>query len=354
MNKGVKYLLQEWLIHLLIAWVGINLFTLVPYIYHVKTWGNYKFNTDGSPVTAWQYFLKGNYYQHDFLVVVIFIFITEYNYQYLFKKFNLGVFAFFCLLAGILSFSVLAILHPDNFARLGKLSAVEPIFIMAGYALIYALIRDYFYQLRHKKDVQLQQYKSELSNLKAQLNPHFLFNSLNYLYGTALREKAPDTASGIEMMAEMMRYTITGIDENFVPLTRELEFINRYLSLQQGRLPQKGSVQIDVQISPVHENLIIAPLLLLPFIENAFKYGISIDHPCSINIKIDITADRLTMYITNSIINGHHEVKGNNTGIKNTIKRLKLLYPNNYMLETKSNKTNYAVMLAINLNKPIQ
>jgi len=349
MNRQIRKLLANWLIHFCILWAAINLFTTASYLYHVNVWGNYIYNTDGSAVTGWQHFLNTNYYQADNLVIAIFLLLTEFNYQFLFKKLRWPLFTLSSLIAGVLSFFVLMLLEPARRLRMDVMTALQPILFTGGYAFVYALTRDYFYQLRYKKDIQIQQTENELNALKAQLNPHFLFNSLNYIYGTALKEGASLTAEGIEMLSEMMRYTIAGMHTNFVPLTRELKFIEHYLLLQQARLPVKECVSIDLRFDANEPKLQIAPLLLLPFIENAFKYGISVDYPCFVAIKIEVGDKDLTMEVCNSIIKEHSEIKGNHIGIKNTIKRLELLYPDNYKLQQTNTGDKYMMLLTIRL-----
>lgn len=349
MKANFKLLFRNWLIHFAVVWTIVNVFSIVSFIYDTSR-GMIITNQDGSYVTVWQHFENNNFHLSDMLMMALFLFLAEINYLYLFKKIKWLLLALTTLSTGTITFIVLALIHPERITIMGIMSGTAPILIMGGYALAYAIIRDYFYNIRNKKDIKLQQSKNELDALKAQLNPHFLFNSLNYLYGTALNEKASITADGIDKLSIMMRYTITGIHETFVPLENELNFIKHYLDLQQVRLPQKDNIKVAIQVQTINKALQIAPLLLLPFIENAFKYGISIDDPCFINIKIVITNNTLTMETHNSIVNGTNEVKGNNTGIKNTIKRLELLYPDRYKLEQSGYSTEYKILLTLKLN----
>jgi len=349
MLTTLKKLLTNWIAHFLMMWIAITAFTLIPYLYHVHMWGNYIVNTDGTPVTGWQYATNLN---KDLFVVALCIFLTEAVRQFLFKKYHFIVFIAGCLLTGMISCAGIVYLRPDVFKQQGKLAAIEPILYIAVYAFVYTIVRDYYLQNRNRKLRRIQQSENELHALKAQLNPHFLFNALNYLYGTALKEKAADTAQGIDIMSDMMRYTIHGMHENFVPLEDELKFIENYLKLQQVRLPEKDSIKISTQIaSDDHDHQQkIAPLLLLPFIENAFKYGISIDSQCEVQVKIIVVGKELHMEVFNTIVQNRAEVKGNNTGIKNTIKRLNLLYPDSYRLDQENNGLDYKVSFWLKLS----
>lgn len=348
MLTAFKKLLTNWMAHFLIMWIAITVFTLIPYLYHVHIWGNYIYNTDGTPVSGFQYATNLN---KDLFVVALFIFLTEAVRQFLFKKYHFIVFIAGCLLTGMISCAGIVYLRPQVFQQQGKLSAIEPILYISVYAFVYAIVRDYYLQNKNRKLRRIQQSENELHALKAQLNPHFLFNALNYLYGTALKEKASDTAKGIDIMSDMMRYTIHGMHENFVPLVEELKFIENYLELQQVRLPEKQSIKINTKvISDDHQQHKVAPLLLLPFIENAFKYGISMDNPCEVLVKVIVVENELHLEVFNTIVQNRAQVKGNNTGIKNTIKRLDLLYPDRYKLNQENTGLNYKVLLSLKLS----
>jgi sensor histidine kinase YesM len=349
MLTALKKLLTKWIAHFLIMWIAITAFTVIPYLYHVHMWGNYIVNTDGTPVSGWQYATNLN---DDLFVVALCILLIEAVRLFLFKKYHFIFFIVGCLLTGMISCAGIVYLRPHVFKQQGKLSAIEPILYIAVYAFVYTIGRDYYLQYKNRKLHRIQQSENELHALKAQLNPHFLFNALNYLYGTALKEKAPDTAQGIDIMSDMMRYTIHGMHENFVHLQDELKFMENYLQLQQVRLPAMDSIKINTQILSDDHNhqQKIAPLLLLPFIENAFKYGISIDTHCEIQIKIVVAENELQMEVLNTIVQNRAEVSGNNTGIKNTIKRLDRLYPDSYRLDHKNNGLDYKVSFWLRLS----
>lgn len=339
MKGKLKSLLRGWLIHYFLVLAVMNLAHIIRYMEDLPHY------VRKSPL---QYFIEHTFYDVDNLVLILSLLFIEINYQYLFKKLRFPFFVLTSLLAGIISVTLLYYLNLARFE--GRRIPLQPILYVSGYALVYSIIRDYLYTTKHKKDIQLQQSINELDSLKAQLNPHFLFNSLNYLYGTALTEKAHDTADGIDKLSGLMRYTITGSHENFVSLDNELKFIEQYLALRKARIPQKESIEIDVQISSPTKGLQIAPLLLLPFIENAFKYGIIMDGRSFVHIKINVVDATLTMSISNSISSAPIEIEGNNTGIRNTVKRLKLLYPDKHKLQQSNNGSAYKALLTLELN----
>lgn len=338
-------------IHIFIVWLVLNLDFVLPYVYKVHTWGNYLWKPDGTATTVWEYFLLLDYYRPNvyYFLFKLFVFIplVELNYWFFFQKNLLLKAITFSFIAGVLV--AIADQLPWSKIRFENypLGILELTLEYGGYALIYGMVRKYLYDRAYQKEMQLQRSENELNALKAQLNPHFFFNSLNYLYGTALNEKAAKTADAISILSEMMRYTVSGMKENFVTIGEELKFIKSYLTLQRARLPEKDSIVIEYKIVSDNDDEKIAPLLLLSFIENAFKYGISIDHPCHINLNIKVHNGKLDMALTNRIIHEHDEIKGNNTGINNTRKRLELLYENKYTLHCADEGGEYKVLLSL-------
>lgn len=285
----------------------------------------------------------------DMLALAGILLLIDINYQYVFKKTSWIIFFLCCLSCGLLAFAIKVVGSQNALYPVTFFSLLGPILLISAYACSYALVRDYFYRYNRKKDISLQQSQNELDALKAQLNPHFLFNSLNYLYGTALKENAIQTADGIDKLSDLLRYTVNGMKQNFVALTDEIQFIENYLALQKARLPLKESIKVNVQINLPQNGLQVAPLLLLSFIENAFKHGINMDEDCYVDLRITIEKNWLTMQITNSIVKAGSQFKSSNTGLGTTRKRLDLLYPNNYSLDLTDNGTTYSATLKLNL-----
>lgn len=346
----LKPLLKSTLLHFAGLWAIFNLTTVVPYIYNSATNGYYLFYENGTPVTYGAYFMQQNLRTEMFLFLTGAL-LTELVYRFPFKKIKHHWLILLCI--GIALF----LLTPDILHRVKQgmytdmLLYAGPVLCITAYLLLHFWIRDYFYQKVHFRQLQLQQSQSQLNALKTQLNPHFLFNSLNYLYGTALKENAEKTADGIDRLADLMRYCITSIEENLVPVENELLFVKNYISLQQDKLPATNNSRVIFQMEQPPTTLTIAPLLLLPFIENAFKYGISNEHPYQINIHISFADNRLLMRVNNTLIKNQVTAKGNNTGIKNTIKRLELQYPGNYKLGQTTNNNTWFISLSINLSQ---
>ncbi|HEX6426835.1 MAG TPA: sensor histidine kinase [Niastella sp.] len=190
---------------------------------------------------------------------------------------------------------------------------------------------------------------AELTYLKAQLNPHFLFNSLNSLY-TQL-ELNPESAKGtLISIAELLRYQLYECNTDFIPIAKELDYIRNYFTLQSIR---NDNCSATLLIEGEFENLLIAPLLLIPFVENAFKYVSDYDNRENIiHVGINCRNSELTFYCINSFDvisrqNGSNMNKG--IGVINVRKRLELIYGNNYQLREEISNDKYIINLTLTL-----
>lgn len=198
---------------------------------------------------------------------------------------------------------------------------------------------------QRNKEMKVEKLDAELSYLKAQINPHFLFNTLNNIYSLSIWEKE-QTPEAILKLSAIMRYTIQEAKEDLVPLPREIEYITNYISLQQLR--SNDHLKVTFNVTGDTGRYQIAPLLLINFIENAFKYGVSNHLPCFVNIDIVVKNDHLTMSVINKkmIANEKQEPP---TGMNNTKRRLQLQYHDNHQLTIKDLKELYEINLIINL-----
>lgn len=189
---------------------------------------------------------------------------------------------------------------------------------------------------------------TELSYLKAQINPHFLFNTLNSIYSLAI-EKSDRTADAVVMLSSLMRYVIRDASEIMVPLSKEIDYIKNYVSLQKFRLDD--TVLIDFDINGNLSNKQIAPLILISFIENAFKYGVNPEQKSLIKIKISMENVDLILHVSNNKVRINHlEESSGGIGINNTRTRLQLLYPGKHQLTIHDNIVNFVIDLKINLS----
>jgi two-component system LytT family sensor kinase len=184
---------------------------------------------------------------------------------------------------------------------------------------------------------------AELSFLKAQINPHFLFNTLNNIYTLAVTkdEHAPDS---IMKLSNIMRYVTDDVPVDLVPLQSEIDCISDYIELQ--RLRMNDDTQIDFTVKGDADNKTIPPLVLMTFIENVFKYGISNHEPSVITINI-VVNDSITFFCQNRIFNTKKQTQRTGIGIKNTKQRLEHLYPGKHLLYITSDSEFYTVQLTL-------
>jgi len=197
------------------------------------------------------------------------------------------------------------------------------------------------------KQAQKEKLGAELSFLKAQINPHFLFNSLNSIYSLAI-ERSEKTADAVVRLSGMMRYVISEASRDFVSLEKELEYIQAYIQLQKIRLG--NTISIDYEISGDMQNNIIAPLILIPFVENAFKYGVNSEEDSAISIKISTFENNLTLDIKNHKVKTNQEdTSKTGVGIENSKSRLQHIYPGKHQLTIQDTATDFIVSLRLEL-----
>lgn len=185
---------------------------------------------------------------------------------------------------------------------------------------------------------------AELSFLKAQINPHFLFNTLNNIYSLAVTNNK-STATSIMKLSQIMRYVTDEVSEDFVPLQSEIECISNYIDLQKLRLSKKTSVVFDV--SGDTETKRISPLLLMTFVENAFKHGISNHEASTIEIKISTDTQTIRFDCKNTLFTTSRKVERTGIGLANTRQRLAYLYKDKYALGIHDKEDFYHVELII-------
>ncbi|MBO9564906.1 MAG: histidine kinase [Niastella sp.] len=215
--------------------------------------------------------------------------------------------------------------------------------------LIYQQRRDRILQLRGM-EAELNKSRADLQFLRSQINPHFLFNALNTLYGTALREKATDTATGIQQLGDMMRFMLHENHLDFIPMHKEIEYLQHYISLQKLRIQHSPEIFIEDVIQEELCNHQIAPMLLIPFVENAFKHGISLREPSWIRISLVCGEKQLKFSVHNSVHprpENDPEKERSGIGLQNVIGRLKLVYPGRHTIHINHSAQEFTVELSI-------
>lgn len=198
------------------------------------------------------------------------------------------------------------------------------------------------YQLQR---LQAQNMAIELNTLKTQLHPHFLFNTLNNICGINQVNPEKGTNMLIEL-ADLLRYHLELSKEERISLSKEIQLIGSFIELEKLRLRDNCSIKF---VKPKKDtSLFIAPLLIFPFIENAFKHGTSSTSACFVDIQIEIKNMQLQLSVENSTID-HQKLVKTNIGQENTIRRLQMIYPQAHNIEIQETQKTYSVYLTIDL-----
>ena len=326
------------LIHILV-WVA---FLLVPLIFIESATGRERFMMMG----WFQQLLMAAYFYYNFLYLIP---------RFLLRK-KIGPY-FIMLILGLVAISGMNVIfalatsgliehrHPFNFWR----TAFFPFYpaIMA-FALSSAvrITMEWFKNDRQKKEMEAEKLASELAFLKSQVNPHFLFNILNNICSLA-RKKSDETENAIIKLSQIMRYMLQDSKDEKVSLEKEVEYLQSYIELQRLRLPE--SVKIDFSVGGQPEFRSIEPLLLIPFVENAFKHGISYQDCSDILIRLNSKEKVLSFTVENHIASHKDEnvEQGSGIGLKNVKRRLELLYPGKHRLLISEDGIQYKVELEI-------
>ena len=191
---------------------------------------------------------------------------------------------------------------------------------------------------------QAEKAHAELSFLKAQINPHFLFNTLNNIYALSVTN-SENTSESIMKLSNIMRYVTDEVTEDVVLLQSEIDCIKDYIDLQKLRLGKRTKLNFIISGEIINQK--IAPLVLMTFIENVFKYGISKSKSTEITIRLLVDEDKLNFFCQNTIVEKKSSIKRKGIGIDNTRQRLEHLYPGKHQLEIKHGDDLFTVNLTI-------
>ena len=294
--------------------------------------------------------------------IIVIIILFYFNYFYLVPEFLLkkSVLSYLMISLGLLIISALLLIHfyeprfPENFFM--DWERPRGIMIMPYYRsfvslgipyVISAILRMYVEWKRNENlrlSVEKESIKSELQFLKAQLNPHFLFNSLNTIYALSVK-KSPDTSEAIVDLSELMRYMIYEADKDLVPLNKELDYIKSYIQLQRLRL--SDSENVSLKITGEDRGRAVPPLLFISFIENAFKYGTDYKGKTYVKIALIITDTSVYLNVKNKIGVFKEPTKNSGIGLENIRNQLELIYPGLHNLEVDNDGKDYEVSLTI-------
>lgn len=236
---------------------------------------------------------------------------------------------------------------PDNSKRFILFSGRTALFFFVYLvSTSLTLAQNWLSAERKTEEIEHEKINTELSFLKSQINPHFFFNTLNNIYALAVTN-SNQTAAAVMKLSSIMRYVISET-ENEVELKSEIEFIQNYIDLQLYRLTDK--VNVDFKHEGNIEGKMIVPLLFMPFVENAFKYGVSTKQKAAINILLNTVENNVNFKVVNTIFK-HQEglAEANGIGIQNVKRRLELVYPHRHTLQVFESNNQFNIELNIHL-----
>jgi len=210
----------------------------------------------------------------------------------------------------------------------------------------FRMLKDWIKDERIRKELENERLKAELRFLKAQISPHFLFNTLNSLYALA-SNRSEQTAPAIMQLSEIMRYMLYECNVEKIALAKEVEYLKGLIELQKLRL--KENIVVTFEVEGNLKGKYISPLLLVIAVENSFKHGITYNQGMEINFKLLATSESIRFIAQNPLLpkgKSHDEVGG--IGLANLQKRLELLYPDQYKLNINTENQQFTVDLTLN------
>ncbi len=230
---------------------------------------------------------------------------------------------------------------------IGLLAGLRGAITIGGLAAAIKLMKYWYGQGQRNLQLQKDNMEAELQLLKAQVHPHFLFNTLNNIYSYT-QGSSPVASKLVLGLSDMLRYMLYECNQALVPLDKELKLLKDYILLEQIRYNRQLEVNLDLPTDT--NNLHISPLLLLPFVENSFKHGTSevLEHPW-ISLQITLECNKMKMKLINGKVDKQSQTGSAGIGISNVKKRLELLYPGKYNLKINNGEDVFIVNLKMEL-----
>jgi sensor histidine kinase YesM len=252
------------------------------------------------------------------------------------------------LLSGTLFF--FSDFNPDKLAKTNPtIEKIIPVILVNAILLwVLSIISSILWAVYNRlKQTESEKLTAQIASLKSQINPHFLFNILNNIYATAI-DTSPKAADMVDKLSEMMRYTMKDTQQDFVLLEDEINYISNFIELQTLRLDR--SVKLEYGGLEDVPALQIAPMLLIPFIENAFKHGVNSEQKSYIRIETTLNKTEFQLSVINNKVNVQQDIsESSGLGIENTKHRLNLIYPSKHLLIINETEKEFSVSLHINL-----
>ncbi|HFA48625.1 MAG TPA: hypothetical protein ENJ95_06340 [Bacteroidetes bacterium] len=241
--------------------------------------------------------------------------------------------------------------HIADYIGFWKLNAIFFIGYF-GISCAYVLSKNWWKNEQSRQLLVQEKLNTELSFLKSQINPHFFFNTLNNLYALSERHKNTDLSNGIAGLSNLMRYMLYDAKADYVPLEKEIAHLKSIIEVQQLRYSEDDDYTVALNIGDIKNGIKIAPLLLAPFVENAFKHGIDLHKDSFIKIDISVENDKLVFQAINSNFKkGKNDLQQQSgIGLENVKRRLQLLYPKKHNLKIDDTVGYFKIILTLHLN----
>jgi hypothetical protein len=237
---------------------------------------------------------------------------------------------------------------PNNMIFPHQISTFLSFSFVALVSSMLALVRDRLREREEKQQIQIEKVAAELAVLKLQISPHFLFNTLNNIRWLT-RQKSDKAEDAVVKLSQLLRYVIYQSHQEKVPLSQEISHLQHYIDLQKMRLNEKDHVTFICE--GAIEKYQIEPLLFIPFVENAFKYGLHSQHKSEIVVGMRVSENTLLFFAENPIFENNLPKEGESgVGIQNVKRRLALHYPHRHVLQIENKQTIFRVELLLQLN----
>ena len=284
------------------------------------------------------------------------IFLFKKRYVAFTASFLLSAFLFILLQRLTVYYITYPLFYPDlipkyHFWEVNWFYNFTNIYLVVGIVSVIKLLKISFEQQKNARELDKEKIEAELKFLKAQVHPHFLFNTLNNLYALTLdrSEKAPEV---VLKLSDLLNYMLYECNEPYMLVTKEIQLLENYLALE--RIRYGDHLNLEFQVIGETTGKKLAPMLLLPFVENAFKHGVSkVRKNARVSIRLEINGDRLTFSVINTRqvlpmedLTGYTE----GIGLKNVKRRLELLYPGEHKITVGSGENEFSVNLEVNLS----
>lgn len=279
-----------------------------------------------------------------------YILIPKLIYKKKYLEYTLSLIPVFIVLF-LLNWLSFKLLLPQHTFRIGGFVFfyIFPCLFILTCSMTYIMFRDRLRSERRAKEKETENLKTELAFLRSQVSPHFMFNVLNNMVSLA-RKKSEQLEPSLIKLSSLLRYMLYETDEEKVLLEREVEYLQSYIDLQKQRFGSK--VKVNLCIEEFDKSYLIEPMLLIPFVENAFKHGTGLLPNAEINIELKAKKNLLQFMVSNYYDSSTQEIKDKTSGIglQNVRRRLNLLYGNEHALLITNKENRFSVSLQLNLH----